>query len=551
MSGGRLSHDAVIDAMAGRELPGNVKMAALGAAGLGLLAFFGLFAMNQAWAMGALLVGIVYTMALSQAGIMYGVIMVGTEARWGRPLKRIAETMGLFMPFAVGIAIVWTGLAVFTPMSIYPWVDGNLVTGEAMGIAPHSPAAWSAKPLWLSPVFFFARVAGIGALLVALDMAFLKASLGPDLLLASKRLKESNPSWTAPSWWGWFMPSETNVEAAAKAGLHRQQVLIPLLGFGYTLGFSFLAFDLIMSLSPWWFANMFGGWFFMSSFWIGLCMIGILSVSTRGWLKTGSYVTNNVTHDLGKLILALCMFWAYTTFAQILPIWYSNMPEETDFLLVRMSLPEWQWLAKLVAITCFLAPFTILVGRGVKKMTLPFIGVCSLILVGVMLERTLLVMPSIYMDAEFPVPLFALGILVWAGFVGAFIFVVGSALAKLPPLPLSDPFLEGHPWDVHVHSLRHHGHGHEEVQPRNNQLGYMAGYLVGGLTTGFGIMGLYDSFGWVGGPLNSDFAQIGFTGIDNISRLAASDWSIVLLVVGVVTLVITNSRAWRDTVGGY
>lgn len=551
MSGGRMSHDAVIDAMAGRELPGNVRMAAMGAIGVGVLAFFGLFAMNQAWALGAVLVGLVYTMALSQAGIMYGVIMVGTEARWGRPLKRIAETMALFMPIAVGLTIVWTGLAMFSPMSIYPWVEGNLVTGAATAIEPHSPAAWSAKPMWLSPGFFFARITLIGLLLVALDMAFLKASLGPDLLLASKRLKESNPSWAAPSWWGWFMPAEASVEEASEAGLKRQQLLIPFLGFGYTLGFSFFAFDLIMSLSPWWFANMFGGWFFMSSFWTGLCMIGILAVSTRNWLQTGSYITNVVTHDLGKLILALCMFWAYTTFAQILPIWYSNMPEETDFLLVRMTLPEWGWMARVVAIMCFLAPFTILVGRGVKKMAAPFVGVCSLILVGVMLERTLLVMPSIYLEANFPVPLFVLGAAVWGGFMGAFILVVTTALASIPPLPLSDSFLESHPWDVHVHSLRHHDHGHAEEQPRSNQLSYMLGYLVGGLFTGTGIMGLYDSFGWTGGPLNSDFAQVGFTGLDNIGRLAASDWSIVVLVIGIVTLVVTNSRAWRDTVGGY
>jgi ABC-type uncharacterized transport system permease subunit len=38
------------------------------------------------------------------------------------------------------------------------------------------------------------------------------------------------------------------------------------------------------------------------------------------------------------------------------------------------------------------------------------------------------------------------------------VLVATSVLAKLPAVPVEDPFLEPHPWDVHVHSLDHH-HG--------------------------------------------------------------------------------------------
>ena len=185
-------------------------------------------------------------------------------------------------------------------------------------------------------------------------------------------------------------------DEARTRGIREQSTLVPFIALTYAVVFSGLAFDLIMSLSPWWFSNMFGGWIFMSSFWLGMATMGLVAMLSRDWLNLGDFVTTSVMHDLGKLLLAACMFWAYTTYAQLLPIWYTDMPEETDYLLVRLFLPQWSWLARLVAITCFIAPFTILLSRGVKKMRWPFAAVCVLIMCGLFLERSLLVLPSIY-----------------------------------------------------------------------------------------------------------------------------------------------------------
>ena len=41
----------------------------------------------------------------------------------------------------------------------------------------------------------------------------------------------------------------------------------------------------------------------------------------------------------------------------------------------------------------------------------------------------------------------------WLGFVGLFVQVVGRVLASIPPIGITDPHLETHPWDVHVHAL--------------------------------------------------------------------------------------------------
>ncbi|MCB9685239.1 MAG: hypothetical protein H6738_06540 [Alphaproteobacteria bacterium] len=80
---------------------------------------------------------------------------------------------------------------------------------------------------------------------------------------------------------------------------------------------------------------------------------------------------------------------------------------------------------------------------------------------------------------------------------------------------------------------------------------YLVGLLAGGLVLGFGIRSLYWSFGWGGGEcLNCDLRKVGFDGIDNLGLLPAADYSIGLVVAGVLILVVLNAGAWRRT-GGY
>lgn len=443
----------VIDAVAGRSLPAAANVASLAMIAAGVLGMlYGFFVAGPAWTWGAILVALFYVMSIAQGGVMFSVILTGTWGRWGRPLKRVAETFGFFLPVA------WLFLIVFLlfGMNIYSWNPNTIIPGGPVDLQPHTAEAFVSKPVWLTPGFFAARqILGVLILLV-LDVVYLRASLRPDLIHAKARLGDR-----APAWWDRIIGSSDTVEAAVTRGQRTQSVLMPILGISYAFIFSMLAFDLLMSLSPWWFSNMFGGFVFVSSVWLASATLGLVAMVGRDWLKLGPFVRQNVMHDLGKLLLAMCMFWAYTAYSQLLPIWYTDMPEETDFLLVRLFLPQWQWLAKLVAITCFLAPFTILLSRGIKKMRWPFAGLCGLIMVGLFFERTLIVMPSIYLGDSFPwLDFFLVNIPIWLGFLGLMIQVSGRVLASVPALPTTDPFLEPHPWDVHVHSLDAHPQHH-------------------------------------------------------------------------------------------
>jgi hypothetical protein len=156
------------------------------------------------------------------------------------------------------------------------------------------------------------------------------------------------------------------------------------------------------------------------------------------------------------MVFALCVFWTYNFFAHLLPIWYGNMPEETWYLILRMYLEPWSGLAKVVISMCFFIPFTVLLSRGIKKTPKSLVAICMVIACGVFLERFLLVMPQVWTKPTLPIGLVEVGVAM--GFVAAFITVVFNVLARVPAVPVSDPFMHEHPDDVHVHVGHHAAH---------------------------------------------------------------------------------------------
>ena len=70
--------------------------------------------------------------------------------------------------------------------------------------------------------------------------------------------------------------------------------------------------------------------------------------------------------DLGKMLLAFSLFWAYMSFIQYLIIWAGNLPEEVVWYLRRLR-HGWQWVAVLVLFCHFILPFAALLAGQVRK----------------------------------------------------------------------------------------------------------------------------------------------------------------------------------------
>jgi hypothetical protein len=77
-------------------------------------------------------------------------------------------------------------------------------------------------------------------------------------------------------------------------------------------------------------------------------------------------ISKESVHDLGKLLFAFVMLWAYIQLSQFLIIWSANLPEEIPWYIHRLS-GGWQFVALLLVFFHFVLPFVVLLSRDLKR----------------------------------------------------------------------------------------------------------------------------------------------------------------------------------------
>jgi hypothetical protein len=205
----------------------------------------------------------------------------------------------------------------------------------------------------------------------------------------------------------------------------------------YVFAMSFAAIDWVMSLSPHWASTIYGFLYvagqLISSMSLMICVVVLLSRAPvfQGVLKP------RYLHDLGKLLLAFVMLWAYFSFSQLLIIWSGNSPEEISFYRSRLY-GEWGYVSVIILIFHFFVPFFLLLSRDLKRnpSLLPKVALWLIFMRFVDIywltrpEFTPSAIPSLWDLAA------ALGL------VGLWFFVFAWQLQKMPLLPLGEPKLE-------------------------------------------------------------------------------------------------------------
>ncbi len=132
----------------------------------------------------------------------------------------------------------------------------------------------------------------------------------------------------------------------------------------------------------------------MGSFFVAIVAIYLVSLLFLNSPVLQEHIHARQLHDLGKLTLAFCVFTGYLFYAQFNTIWYGNLPEETRYVILRVKLSPWEPLAWVILFMILIIPFFVLLSRKVKLKRGPMIGLTLLILVGMWLERFILVAPS-------------------------------------------------------------------------------------------------------------------------------------------------------------
>lgn len=314
-------------------------------------------------------------------------------AKWSVVIRRISETVMSVLPVLALFALpLIAGIGV-----LYPWSHPEHVV--------HDPILMSKAPFLNVPFFIVRLVLYVGVWAV-LSWLLYKTSLAQD---------GSNTD---------LRPRLRKISAPG------------MLLFAFTL--TFAAFDWLMSLEPHWFSTIYGVYVFAGVVVavVSFLTLMILVLKCRGVLA--DTITVEHYHDLGKLLFAFTVFWAYIAFSQFFLIWYANFPEETTFFHHRWT-GTWKCVSTTLVLGRFVLPFLILMNREPKRNPRVLWVICPFLLAMHWLDLYWLVMPNLHHDgAHFS----WIDAATFVGIGGIFLWIFWKRLVSAPVIPVGDPDLK-------------------------------------------------------------------------------------------------------------
>lgn len=369
---------------------------------VGFLTFVvGLVAVDRERIWHSYLTSFFYFVSLGLGGLFFTALQHVTKAGWSVNIRRIAEAMARFVPWGLAGALL---LALGGASYLYDWMDLAKVNSNAL-LAKKAP--------YLNPTFFYIRI-----------LFFFGAWWLFAKLIIGNSLKQD----------------ESGDERLTLKNVPLSIAFI----FLFALSYSLFSVDTLMSLLPQWFSTIFGVYCFSGLFQSSLAMMLLLTIwlLEKGLLK--GFVDENHLHDLGKLLKGFTVFYAYIAFSQFMLIWYANIPEETEYFMIR-SHGGWYLLSLSLLVFKFIVPFVALLPRWAKRNKDYLKVVCWLILVMQYVDVYWMVYPN-YKEGHVFFSIWEIGI--FLGFLGLFLKVVTGFLSSHNLVPLRDPRID--------ESLHHH-----------------------------------------------------------------------------------------------
>ena len=203
---------------------------------------------------------------------------------------------------------------------------------------------------------------------------------------------------------------------------------------------TFAAIDWFMSLDPEWFSTIYGLIFVASWSLSALAFV----IAVMAWLSKDEPLKRIVAplhfHDLGKLLLALVMLWAYFAFSQFLIIWSGNLPEEIAYYLERTH-DGWGAIIVAVAILHFAAPFLFLLSRDLKRDPHKLVLVAVLVLIMRIIDLLWILLPA-FTHGQFSLKHIVFALIAPIAIGGLWLWFFFWQLGKRSLIPINDPQFE-------------------------------------------------------------------------------------------------------------
>ena len=258
---------------------------------------------------------------ISAGALFWTMLHYAVDAEWSVVVRRILETMAqsfrwlwiAFIPLAIWAPTIYKWMLI--PAGVDPALDGK----RAM-LNPHTWAVFSV----IIFAFFFSASFTLRWLSVRQDVT-------------------GDPGCSTKS-----------------RGL--SFACIPLFGILLTAAAIFWA----MSIQYHWYSTMWGVYIFAGSAWSSMAVLIIITSLLRGAGYLEGVVSTEHFHIMGKLLLSFTVFWAYISFSQFFLIWYANIPEETEYFLVRNTESWNTWAIGFEVVCHFFVTFALLCPRKSK-----------------------------------------------------------------------------------------------------------------------------------------------------------------------------------------
>jgi len=273
-----------------------------------------------------------------------------TGGSWGLLIRRILEAGTRTLPLLALFFLPIAGSVRY----LYPWAQPELVA-----LSPKLQY----QQFYLAPLYFWLRAAVYFALWIGL-------------------------AWALSVW-------SRQEDRTGNPRLAWKSLQLSALGavvYGVTIHFA--AVDWAMSLQP----------VFHSTIWGPLIALGQL-LSAFAWALVvlagvirrpplAEVASRKAVNDLGSVLLALLILWAYMAWFQFMLVWIANLPVDVVWYLPRTS---WFWkgvIGTLVALH-FVLPFFLLLLRPIKRNSTALAWIAGVMLLMQLVHLNYLVVPRL------------------------------------------------------------------------------------------------------------------------------------------------------------
>ncbi len=286
--------------------------------------------------------------------LFFVMIQFLTRAGWSASIRRVAEIIMAFLPWAAVLFVPIIVCLFAGDHSLYEWNQAKEAIENSL---------IRAKADYLAAGFFTLRSIVYIGLLSMMALWFFAKSRAQDET-GDIDLTLDRQKWSGP------------------------MIMV------FSLVVSFAAFDWVMSIDADWYSTIFGVYVFSAGMMAFFAMMVILNMSLQRKGKLKGLVNVEHYHDLGKFMFGFVMFWSYIAFSQLILIWYANIPEETNWYRIRLE-GGWFYFSYGLIFAHFAIPFLGLMSRHVRRNNNAlFFWACWLVVVHWM-DMTYLILPNV------------------------------------------------------------------------------------------------------------------------------------------------------------